>query len=52
MYILKISSDEQKFQKPQKKKKTRGQEKSDHSINDSSLCGSSSEVSTQLYFRS
>lgn len=48
MYILKISSDEQTFQKPQKKKKIRDKEKSDHNIDDSSLCGSSSEVRTKL----
>ncbi|XP_029341685.1 uncharacterized protein LOC100569295 isoform X4 [Acyrthosiphon pisum] len=38
-----ISSDEQKFQKPQNKKKLRGKKKSDHNIDDSSLCGSSPE---------
>ncbi|XP_060859769.1 uncharacterized protein LOC132936966 isoform X6 [Metopolophium dirhodum] len=38
-----ISSDEQTFQKPQKKKKLRGKEKSDYNIDYSSLCGTSSE---------
>jgi len=49
VYILKISSDEQKFQKSQKKKKLKGKQKSDRNIkDDSSLCGSSSEVRTKL----
>lgn len=49
MYISKISSDEDKFQKSQKKKKLRGKQKSDHNIkDDSSLCVSSSEVRTKL----
>ncbi|XP_029341698.1 uncharacterized protein LOC100569295 isoform X18 [Acyrthosiphon pisum] len=43
-----ISSDEQKFQKPQNKKKLRGKKKSDHNIDDSSLCGSSPEDITTI----